>query len=268
MTVAVQADRNALVLRQQRLLIKNAGGGGRLDRLRPEQLEGLLLVVPGNRRGVFHRRLFARGLRELSHLGNGIAEFGECEGHGLIGLAEGNPDARLVIGDDPDEMEPRPAHFQVQAVAGQQETVTVFLQREELQFRRHYRDRRRLQQGLIHLEVDAVGVNGLLIDCQDQRAGGTQRILGAGRKFLVGLLSSVEEVIDLDEKSYLGLVPSEHSSGASVRRGGITKTGNSQARRVLIEAAWTYRHAARKTAVLQRRAERTPPPVQDIAWAA
>jgi len=68
--------------------------------------------------------------------------------------------------------------------------------------------------------------------------------------------------------AYLGLVPSEHSSGASVRRGGITKTGNSHVRRVLIEAAWTYRHAARKTATLQRRAERTPPEVQDIAWAA
>ena len=39
--------------------------------------------------------------------------------------------------------------------------------------------------------------------------------------------------------AYLGLVPSEHSSGASVRRGGITKTGNVLARRVLIEGAWT-----------------------------
>jgi transposase len=68
--------------------------------------------------------------------------------------------------------------------------------------------------------------------------------------------------------AYLGLVPSEHSSGSSVRRGGITKAGNSHVRRVLIEAAWTYRHAARKTAPLQRRAERTSQAVQDIAWAA
>jgi transposase len=68
--------------------------------------------------------------------------------------------------------------------------------------------------------------------------------------------------------AYLGLVPSERSSGARVRRGGITKTGNSHVRRVLIEAAWAYRHAARKTAPLQRRAERTPQAVQDIAWAA
>ena len=40
--------------------------------------------------------------------------------------------------------------------------------------------------------------------------------------------------------AYVGLVPSEHSSGATVRRGGITKTGNSHARRILIEAAWHY----------------------------
>src|SRR5436190_17773493 len=49
--------------------------------------------------------------------------------------------------------------------------------------------------------------------------------------------------------AYLGLVPSEYSSGGSTRRGGITKTGNSHVRRVLVEAGWTYRHAARKAAV-------------------
>jgi transposase len=66
--------------------------------------------------------------------------------------------------------------------------------------------------------------------------------------------------------AYLGLVPSEHSSGDRVRRGGITKTGNSHVRRVLIESAWTYRHAARKTAAIQRRAECTSEKVQEIAW--
>lgn len=67
--------------------------------------------------------------------------------------------------------------------------------------------------------------------------------------------------------AYLGLVPSEYSSGGSTRRGGIAKTGNSHVRRVLVEAAWTYRHAARKTAVLQRRAERAPAVVQDMPGA-
>jgi transposase len=68
--------------------------------------------------------------------------------------------------------------------------------------------------------------------------------------------------------AYLGLVPSEYSSGASKTRGGITKTGNGHVRRVLVEAAWTYRHPARKTRHLERRAERAPEPVQEIAWKA
>ena len=68
--------------------------------------------------------------------------------------------------------------------------------------------------------------------------------------------------------AYLGVVPSEHSSGMTKSRGGITKTGNGHVRRVLVEAAWTYRHPARKTAVLQRRAERTSEAVQEIAWKA
>lgn len=68
--------------------------------------------------------------------------------------------------------------------------------------------------------------------------------------------------------AYLGLVPSESSSGPTRRRGGITKTGNAHVRRVLVEAAWTYRHPARKTRTLQRRAEKTSDAVQEIAWKA
>jgi transposase len=66
--------------------------------------------------------------------------------------------------------------------------------------------------------------------------------------------------------AYLGLVPSEHSSGERQRRGAITKTGNSHVRRVLVEAAWTYRFPARKTRILQARAERCDEAVQVIAW--
>lgn len=68
--------------------------------------------------------------------------------------------------------------------------------------------------------------------------------------------------------AFLGLVPSENSSGPRQRRGGLTKTGNGHVRRVLIEAAWTYRFPAKKSAPLQRRAERTSPAVQAIAWKA
>ena len=68
--------------------------------------------------------------------------------------------------------------------------------------------------------------------------------------------------------AYLGVVPSEHSSGGKRSRGGITKTGNGHVRRVLVEAAWTYRHPARKSAILQRRAQCTSEEVQTIAWKA
>jgi transposase len=66
--------------------------------------------------------------------------------------------------------------------------------------------------------------------------------------------------------AYLGLVPSEHSSGARLRRGGITKAGNSAARRLLIEAAWSYRFPARVSRELLLRQESQPKPIRDIAW--
>jgi transposase len=67
---------------------------------------------------------------------------------------------------------------------------------------------------------------------------------------------------------YLGLVPSEHSSGSTRRQGGITRTGNGHVRRVLVEAAWNYRFAARKTRCIEKRAEKTSEQVQAIAWQA
>lgn len=66
--------------------------------------------------------------------------------------------------------------------------------------------------------------------------------------------------------SFLGLVPSEASSGKSRRQGGITKTGNGHVRRVLVESGWCYRFPARKTAHLQRCAEKCSDAVQAIAW--
>jgi transposase len=68
--------------------------------------------------------------------------------------------------------------------------------------------------------------------------------------------------------AFVGLVPSEHSSGQTVRRGGITKTGNTEARRVLVEAAWTYRLPARVSRRLHDRQEALPQPIRRIAWKA
>jgi len=68
--------------------------------------------------------------------------------------------------------------------------------------------------------------------------------------------------------AHLGLVPSEHSSGESTKRGGITKTGNRHARRVLIEAAWAYRMPARVSRLMLKRQQDVPEPVCRIAWKA
>jgi len=68
--------------------------------------------------------------------------------------------------------------------------------------------------------------------------------------------------------SFLGLVPSEHTSGTTRRLGAITRTGNSYARRMLVEAAWNYRFPARISRVLQVRQEGQPKAVRTIAWQA
>jgi transposase len=67
---------------------------------------------------------------------------------------------------------------------------------------------------------------------------------------------------------YLGLVPRENSSGEHRHQGSITKAGNSYARRVLVEAAWAYRHPARVTRIIATRQTGLPKAACDIAWRA
>lgn len=68
--------------------------------------------------------------------------------------------------------------------------------------------------------------------------------------------------------SYLGLVPSEHSSGGRRRQGAITLTGNSHARRMLVECAWSYRFPARQSMHLKRKAKDASEAARAIAWRA
>jgi len=68
--------------------------------------------------------------------------------------------------------------------------------------------------------------------------------------------------------SYLGLTPSEYSTGERRRQGGITKAGNTHARRALIEGAWAYRYPAKVSRHLQLRLEKVPKPIQDLSWKA
>ncbi len=67
---------------------------------------------------------------------------------------------------------------------------------------------------------------------------------------------------------YLGLTPSERSTGDTVRRGGITKAGNGRVRHMLVESAWTHRHPPRIGKVKLYRLEAVSPKVREIAWKA
>jgi transposase len=67
---------------------------------------------------------------------------------------------------------------------------------------------------------------------------------------------------------YLGLVPSEESTGDTVWRGSITKAGNTRARRMLVECSWSYQHPPRVGAHKQHKVDAAPPAVREIAWKA
>lgn len=94
----------------------------------------------------------------------------------------------------------------------------------------------------------------------------------------IDLLSAVTIIAELGDlrrfphprelMGYLGLVPSEHSSGPTRHRGGLTKTGNTHVRRILVEAAWNYRFAARIGESLQPRLEGQPQHIVATAWKA
>lgn len=68
--------------------------------------------------------------------------------------------------------------------------------------------------------------------------------------------------------SYTGLVSREHSSGSRIQRGGITKTGNSHLRRVVVESSWAYQHKPWVGGYLLKRQKDLDPEVRDIAWKA
>ena len=68
-----------------------------------------------------------------------------------------------------------------------------------------------------------------------------------------------------DLMSYLGITPSEHSSAGRRRLGGITRAGNSRARRILIEAAWHYRHRPAVSLPLRKRRQGQPAPIVALA---
>lgn len=99
-----------------------------------------------------------------------------------------------------------------------------------------------------------------------QALRGVDLITAAGFLAEIGDLSRFENPRQL--MAYLGLVPSEHSTGDVVRRGSITKSGNTRARRLLVESAWSYRFPARVSKEKQTKVDAAPRPAREIAWKA
>jgi transposase len=82
----------------------------------------------------------------------------------------------------------------------------------------------------------------------------------------IGDLSRFQTPLQL--MAYLGLVPSESSTGDAIKRGPITKSGNRRARRMLTECAWSYQHPPRVGRGKQAKVDAVPPAVRQIAWKA
>ena len=95
---------------------------------------------------------------------------------------------------------------------------------------------------------------------------------GVDKLAAIVLLAELGDISRFDSPrelmAFLGLVPSEHSSGARRRQGGITRTGNAHARRMLVESAWSYRFPARQTMHLNRKALNASESARKIAWKA
>lgn len=99
-----------------------------------------------------------------------------------------------------------------------------------------------------------------------QAMRGVQLVLAATLAAEIGPLDRFDNPRQL--MAYLGLVPSEYSSGSSTHRGSITKCGNTHARRVLTEAAWASRLPARVTTLIAKRQDQLARNIRDIAWKA
>jgi transposase len=95
---------------------------------------------------------------------------------------------------------------------------------------------------------------------------------GVDKLSAVVLLAELGDISRFDSPKqpmgFLGLVPSEHSSGPRRRQGGITLTGNTHARRRLVAAAWSYRFPARQSKHLKGKARHASAEAKQIAWKA
>jgi transposase len=99
-----------------------------------------------------------------------------------------------------------------------------------------------------------------------------QALRGVGKIVAVSIVAEVGSLSRFSNPrqlmSYSGMVASEHSSGARIQRGGITKTGNAHLRRVIVEAAWAYQHKPWLGGWLAKRQQGLDEETKAIAWKA
>lgn len=103
---------------------------------------------------------------------------------------------------------------------------------------------------------------------------GLQALRGVAKMTAATVVTELGQLSRFDSPkqlmAYCGLVPSEHSSGSSIRKGGITKTGNAHVRRVIVEASWCYQHRPWLGGYLGKRQKslQLDPELIEIAWKA
>lgn len=101
---------------------------------------------------------------------------------------------------------------------------------------------------------------------------GLQTLRGVAKVSAATIVTEVGDVTRFSTApelmSYAGVVPTEHSSGTKTSRGAVTKTGNAHVRRVVVEAAWAYRHRPRIGTELRGRQQGESAAVVGIAWKA
>ena len=128
---------------------------------------------------------------------------------------------------------------------------------------------------LANMEARILRINAQIVSfCQTWRLRSSVDALQSLRGIsLITAVTIIAELGDLNRfenaaqlMAYLGLVPSEYSSGNTIKKGGITKTGNTHVRRALIESAQAYRLPARRSTAIRKRQEGLSEDILDIAW--
>ncbi len=149
-------------------------------------------------------------------------------------------------------------HFELPA---QEATFLDYLHEVEHAAERVVRLERAIDQAI---ESASVEIRALIAGLQALR--GIRQVSAATIVAEVGPLSRFPRPKQL--MGYSGMVSSEDSTGSSVRRGAITKTGNAHVRRVVGEAAWAYQHRPSMSPILKKRQEGLSEEVKEIAWKA